>query len=680
MPNRLVDETSPYLQQHAHNPVDWYPWNSEALALAEREDKPILLSIGYSACHWCHVMAHESFENEGTAALMNELFINIKVDREERPDLDRIYQNAHHLLAQRGGGWPLTVFLSPKNQVPFFAGTYFPNEARHGLISFSDLLRRIADFYRSDTDSIAEQGPRMIAALQSIDASREGAGTASLDITPLQGARRQLEDSFEAGHGGFSDAPKFPHATHLERLLRHRARHPEDDKALEMARRTLENMGRGGIYDQLGGGFCRYSVDKFWMIPHFEKMLYDNGALQAVYAWAWQTTGEYLFREIALGIGRWVMAEMQSPEGGYYSALDADSEGEEGRFYVWDKAKVETLLEADEFRLLARRYGLDGAPNFEGRWHLHVYHELPELGEALGLTEPACHELLASGHDKLFKARAKRVRPGRDEKILTAWNALMIKGMAIAGRNLDEPELIDSAERALDFLHHTLWRDGRLLATCKDGKAHLMAYLDDYAYLIDAILELLQARWQSKALRWAGELADVLLEHFEDREAGGFYFTADDHERLIHRSRSFADDATPAGNGIAAYALARLGHLLGESRYLEASERTLQAAWPALQQHPAAHNSLLLALEEYHQPPQIVILRGKVEELEKWRQNLEQNYAPGRMVFAIDSDLDDLPAPLADKKYTGEIVAYVCEGTRCLPPEYSLEGLKARLE
>ncbi len=679
MPNRLIDETSPYLQQHAHNPVDWYPWSADALALAKREDKPVLLSIGYSACHWCHVMAHESFEDEGTAALMNELFVNIKVDREERPDLDRIYQNAHHLLAQRGGGWPLTVFLSPKNQVPFFAGTYFPNEARHGLISFSDLLHRIADFYRGGADDIAKQGPRVIAALESIDAPQGEAATASLNTVPLQRAREQLEDSFEAGHGGFSGAPKFPHATHLERLLRHWAVHPEDELALEMARRTLENMGRGGLYDQLGGGFCRYAVDEQWMIPHFEKMLYDNGALQAVYTWGWQATGQPLFHTIALGIGHWVMAEMQSPEGGYYSALDADSEGEEGRFYVWGQAEVKALLDVDEFQLISLRYGLDGAPNFEGRWHLHVYRELPELAETLELSEARCTTLLASAHSKLLTVREKRVRPGRDEKILSSWNALMVKGMAIAGRTFDEPTLIDSAERALDFLHHTLWRDGRLLATCKDDKAHLMAYLDDHAYLIDAILELLQARWNSKYLRWACELADVLLEHFEDREAGGFYFTADDHEQLIHRSRSFSDDATPAGNGVAAFALARLGHLLGESRYLTASERTLKVAWPALQQHPAAHNSLLLALEEYHQPPCIIILRGGAGEIAKWSQAIGQNYSPGRMVFAIDNAVDDLPGPLAEKKPGDKTVAYVCEGTRCLPAEYSLEGLKAQL-
>ncbi len=680
MPNRLIDETSPYLQQHAHNPVDWYPWSADALALAEREDKPVLLSIGYSACHWCHVMAHESFENEGTAALMNELFVNIKVDREERPDLDRIYQNAHQLLSQRGGGWPLTVFLSPKNQVPFFAGTYFPNKPRHGLISFSDLLHRISDFYRENLDSIEEQGSRMIAALQDMDAPRDTANTAALGTEPLQSVRRQLEQSFEPGHGGFSSAPKFPHATHLERLLRHWAVHPDDEPALEMARRTLENMGRGGIYDQLGGGFCRYSVDEQWMIPHFEKMLYDNGALQAVYAWAWQATDEPLFRTIALGIGHWVMAEMQSPEGGYYSALDADSEGEEGRFYVWDKAEVKALLENDEFQLISLRYGLDGMPNFEGHWHLHVYRELLELAETLEFSEAQCVKVLASAHAKLFKTREQRVRPVRDEKILGGWNALMVKGMAIAGRTLDEPALIDSAERALDFIHRTLWRDGRLLATCKDDKAHLMAYLDDYAYLIDAILELLQVRWQSKTLHWACELADVLLEHFEDREAGGFYFTADDHEQLIHRSRSFSDDATPAGNGIAAYALARLGHLLGETRYLEAAERTLKAAWPALQQHPAAHNSLLLALEEYHQPPQIIILRGESSEMENWRQELGKSYAPGRMVFAIDSALEDLPEALAEKKPAGKTVAYICEGTRCLPAVRSLKKLKSQLK
>ncbi len=442
--NRLADATSPYLQQHAHNPVDWWPWCGEALSLARAQDKPILLSIGYSACHWCHVMAHESFEDPETAALMNRLFVNIKVDREERPDLDKIYQTAHQLLTQRPGGWPLTVFLTPDDHKPFFAGTYFPREPRHGLIAFTDLMQRVEGAYREREDAIREQNSSLMAALGQVEATRSG-GSEITDDEPIEAAVSQLADSFDTRFGGFGTAPKFPHPTNLELLLRHHAASAAagtaEDQALRMAVQTLECMVKGGINDQLGGGFCRYSVDERWMIPHFEKMLYDNGPLLALCCDAWQITGKPLFRGAAEATADWVMREMQDPRGGYYSSLDADSEGHEGRFYVWDREQVKGLLPAEEYAVFAPVYGLDLDPNFEGRWHLHTYRDPQTVAADLGKSADAVSALLAQARERLFRARERRVRPGRDEKILTAWNGLMIKGMARAARVLGNDRL-----------------------------------------------------------------------------------------------------------------------------------------------------------------------------------------------------------------------------------------------
>jgi uncharacterized protein YyaL (SSP411 family) len=522
--NSLIDETSPYLLQHAHNPVQWYPWGPQALERAQREQKPILLSIGYSACHWCHVMAHESFEDPDTAAVMNELFINIKVDREERPDLDKIYQRAHQLLTRHPGGWPLTMFLTHDDRVPFFGGTYFPRQARYNLPAFTDLLRQVAEVYRTRLDDLREQNESLLQALESLQPPAAAAGE-QLGPAPLDIARQQLEQSMDWQHGGFGRAPKFPHPTNIERLLRHWAGSGGgDQRSLQMAGFTLQRMALGGVNDQLGGGFCRYSVDDHWMIPHFEKMLYDNGPLLALYAQAHAATGEALFGDTAAGIAGWVMREMQSPEGGYYSSLDADSEGEEGKFYVWVRQDVRQLLDESEYRLFSRRFGLDRQANFEGRWYPHVFVDWEQLAEESSMDIQEVRASVDSARAKLFAAREQRVRPGRDDKVLTSWNALMIKGMAVAGRHLDRADWLASGDAALDFLRTRLWDGERLLATYKDGRAHLQGYLDDYVFLIDAVLELLQARWRDGDLRFALELAEVVLERFQDRENGGFFF------------------------------------------------------------------------------------------------------------------------------------------------------------
>jgi uncharacterized protein YyaL (SSP411 family) len=676
--NSLIHETSPYLQHHAHNPVDWLPWGEAAFARARRERKPVFLSVGYRACHWCNVLAAESFEDEATAALLNQHFINIKVDREERPDIDRIYQIAQQMLTQRPGGWPLSMFLTHDDQRPFFGGTYFPKEPRFGLPGFKDVLLRVAQYYREHEADLRKQNDALIEALEDLNPPPT-ANDVQLTAAPLERARQILADQLDPRYGGFGGAPKFPHPKTIETLLRtwHASAHePEPDlHALYMATLTLRRMGEGGMNDQLGGGFYRYSVDELWMIPHFEKMLYDNGALLAVYAQAAVATGDEFYARIAAETAAWAVREMQSTAGGFYSSLDADSEGHEGKFYVWDRDTVRRALTAEEYAVFAPRFGLDRPPNFEGHWHLHVFQPVEKISQDLGQSSTQVESLLQTARVKLMALRDTRERPALDDKVLTSWNALMIRGLAIAARALDRADLDETATRALDFVRRTLWRDGRLLATAKDGRAHLNAYLDDYVYLADAVLELQQVRFRADELAFARELIEVVLKHFADPHAGGFFFTSDDHETLIHRSKSFSDEATPAGNGIAAFVLQRMGYLLGESRYLEAAEKTLRAAWAVMEKYPQGHTSLLVALEELLHPPEIVILRGAAGEIESWRRELTKVYAPRRLVLAIPAEASGLPAALAEKTPQGQAVAYVCRGTTCSAPMSSLSGL-----
>ncbi|HEY8553610.1 MAG TPA: thioredoxin domain-containing protein [Burkholderiales bacterium] len=675
--NRLVHETSPYLLQHAHNPVDWYPWGEEALERARREDKPILLSIGYSACHWCHVMERESFEDEDVARVMNEHYVCIKVDREERPDLDKVYQTAHQLLAQRPGGWPLTVFLTPDDHLPFFAGTYFPKEPRYGMPGFVDVLERVARAWHEQREAIRGQNAQLAAIFARIDAPARIPKDA-LDARPLAGAREELRAEYDADYGGFGDAPKFPQPMSLELLLRAYVRSTRtaavDREARAMVRGTLRAMAYGGVYDQVGGGFYRYSVDRFWAIPHFEKMLYDNAQLLALYAEAARVLDEPLFARIAAETGEWVMREMQAPEGGYYSSLDADSEGREGKYYVWTLDELRAAVDPEEYAVLERRLGLHRPANFEGRWHLNVYAEAPDIAAALGLAEAEVERRLASARAKLYAFRERRVRPALDDKILAGWNALMIKGMARAGRLLGREDFIDSAQRALDFVRAALWRDGRLLATARNGRAQLNAYLDDHALLIEAALELLKVRWRRDDLAFAVALAHRLLDGFEDRTAGGFYFTSNDHEPLVHRPKPASDDALPAGNGVAARALLALGHVLGDVDFLAAAERTLRAHYARLAQYPSAHCTLLMALEQYLEPPTTVVLRGTPEALRAWQTALTPDTA--RDIYPIPADEPDLPGLLAERKPLGGPTAYVCRGHTCRPPVTDLAALK----
>ena len=677
MPNRLAQETSPYLQQHAENPVEWHAWGEEALRLAREQDKPILLSIGYSACHWCHVMAHESFEDPGVARLMNEHFVNVKVDREERPDLDQIYQTAHQMFNQRAGGWPLTAFLTPQ-QMPFFVGTYFPKTPRYGMPGFPQLLERVARFYRERKEEIAEQNQAVAVAFDRI--RPEGAphaGEFSGEV--LAEAVGALKANFDGEHGGFGGAPKFPHPTDLELLMRRHAA-TGDKHALHVAVLTLEKMAEGGIYDQLGGGFCRYSVDATWTIPHFEKMLYDNGPLLRLYADAWALTLKPLFARVAEQTAAWTMREMQSPEGGYYSSLDADSEHEEGKFYVWTPDEARELLSADEYAVLAPHYGLDQRPNFEGKhWHLAVVRPLAAVAAALGRSESECAAALDAGRARLFAEREKRIRPGRDDKVLVSWNALMIRGMARAAAVFGREDWLASARRALDFIRGTMWRDGRLLATYKDGRAHLNAYVDDYAFLLDAVLELAQAEFRAADFEFARALAETLLARFEDPGQGGFFFTSHDHERLIHRTKPGHDNATPSGNGVAALALARLGHLLGEGRYLDAARRTVAAFYPSMENYPGGFGALSIALEEELAPPTVIVLRGPGSEVRAWQRELAPEFRPRSMLLAIDGAAAGIPPALDKPAAPGRVNGYVCRGVTCLEPVSRLDALRGLL-
>jgi len=663
MHNHLAEETSPYLLQHASNPVEWYPWGEQALALAREQDKPILLSIGYSACHWCHVMAHESFEDADVAAIMNKHFINIKVDREERPDIDQIYQTAHSMLSQRSGGWPLTVFLTP-NQEPYFTGTYFPKTPRYQLPGFADLIPRVAQFYHERKEDLAVQNSQLADALKRTIPTPSNVLSACENTLKL--AFTSLESSFDFEHGGFGSAPKFPNPADITLLL-HQAKNG-NNRAESMALQMLSAMANGGIYDQIGGGFCRYSVDERWNIPHFEKMLYDNGQLLFLYTDAWQISKNERYQQIIEETVAWLQHEIRDKNGAFYSSLDADSidsqgHSEEGAFYVWQPAEVKALLTPDEFIVASQCFGFDRAANFEGHaWNPYL----------VRVPEHAKVNLLKSAQKKLFTARESRAHPGRDDKILTSWNALVIKGLARAGRIFNRPDWIKLAQDAVDFIRERLWINQKLLATCKDDgkcnatnnyRAHLNAYLDDYAFLLDALIECLQANYRSADLAFAEDLAEVLLEDFES-EDGGFYFTSHSHETLIHRTKQGYDNATPNGNGIAAVALQKLGHILGEPRYLQAAERVLKAFDSSMANNPAACASLCHALEEFLTPPTMLIVRGKANKMAVWREKINQTYMPHHLFFYLDENAKDLP-PTLQRNCSDDVNAWVCKGVIC---------------
>jgi uncharacterized protein YyaL (SSP411 family) len=688
------------LLQHAHNPVDWYPWGDEAFARAKAEDKPILLSIGYSACHWCHVMAHESFENEDTAAIMNRDYVSIKVDREERPDVDALYMEATQRMTG-GGGWPMTVFLTPDG-APFLAGTYFPPVARHGLPGFPTLLTNVANWYATRRDEIEEQAQAMREIYQ---AERERTlpippglledGAAALDPATLaQAANADLED-FDAQEGGLQRAPKFLHPLGLDFLLRMEQRRRSSvaaaragaerlrDDLLPLVTLTLDKMAAGGVYDQIGGGFHRYSTDAIWLVPHFEKMLYDNALLAPVYLRAWQLTGEPRYRRICEETLDYILREMTDPSGAFYSTQDADSEGHEGKFYVWTPAELRAILGDDDAALAQMVWGVTERGNFEGQNILHLARSVEDAASALGMAPAAAQAALDRAREKLYAARSQRVWPGRDDKAITAWNAWALRAFAEAADALGRDDYRAAALKNADFLLTTMQRDGRLLRAWRQGQARLDAYLEDYAALANALLSVYALTGEPRYFTAARDLGDDLLRRFWDDATQGFFDTAADHEALIGRPRELADNATPAGASQACEALLRLTALTGEPRYSDHAERALLPLIPLMLRSPAGFGRYLVALDDLIGPFYEVALVGKADDarLAALRNAVASHDQP-RMALAWGEPSDTPTVPLlADRGLVdGAPAAYVCRRFVCQRPVTTPAELRALLE
>ncbi len=678
--NRLQNETSPYLLQHAVNPVDWYPWGDEALARAHTEDKPILLSIGYSACHWCHVMAHESFEDPKTAALMNEHFVNIKVDREERPDLDSIYMRAVQAMTG-SGGWPMTVFLTPDGK-PFYGGTYFPPEDRHGLPAFRRVLSSIAGAYRDQRDDIVRSGQQMADMLQQDFVAESHSGSLTPDI--LDHAYDNIAGGYDATFGGFGRAPKFPQPMSLEFLLR-TYRRKGDPRALEMVEKTLQKMARGGIYDQLGGGFHRYSTDERWLVPHFEKMLYDNALLGRAYLHAYQVTNQPFYRRIVEETLDYVLREMTAPSGGFYSTQDADSEGEEGKFFLWTPAEIETVLPPDDARLLMAFYDVTPGGNFEGRNILNVPRDADVVAHRENVSVDQLQKVVARGRKALFAAREQRVKPGLDDKILTAWNGMMLTAFAEAARVLDRADYREAAERSASFLLTSLRPEGRLLRTHKDGQSKLAGYLEDYAYLIDGLLHLYQATFDLRWFQEARALSDEMVAFFWDDGIGQFYDTGRDHESLIVRPRDVNDGATPSGNSVAVDVLLRMAEFSGEPTYQRIAAQALASLADDMAHHSGAFGHLLGALDFHLGSPKEIALIGDADDpaLNALVQRVFARYLPNKVVASAapgnEAAAQQIPLLAGRPLLDGKPTAYVCANYTCQQPVNTPEDLAEQL-
>jgi uncharacterized protein YyaL (SSP411 family) len=680
MPNRLQYETSPYLLQHADNPVDWYPWGEEALRVAREQDKPILLSIGYSACHWCHVMEHESFENPEIARLMNELFVNVKVDREERPDLDELYMTAVQVLTGHGG-WPLTVFLTPEGK-PFYGGTYFPPEDRGQMPSFPRVLLAVAEAYRQRRAEVERASTELVAHLH--QQFRLPLESTTLRPSLLDEAARNLVPQFDREHGGFGTAPKFPSPMPLEFLLRTFKR-TGAPRALEMVTITLDRMARGGIYDQIGGGFHRYAVDASWLVPHFEKMLYDNALLSRIYLLAYQASGHPLFRRIAQETIDYVLREMTSPEGGFYATQDADSEGEEGKFYLWTPEEIESVLGHEQARVVMRYFDMHPGGNFEGKSILHVPRDPHEVAAEFALDPYELERMVAAARTKLYEARAQRVWPGRDEKVITSWNGLMLRSLAEAASTLNRADYAIAAIRNAEFLHATVARDGQLLHVSKDGQAKIEGLLEDYAYLINGLVSLYEATFEVRWVASARELANTMLAEFSDPEQGDFFDTSVRSEPLVARPKGLFDSATPSGNGAAAEALLRLSLLLGDTRYQQRATAILERYARLASEHPVGCGQFLLAIDFALGQPFEVALVGEpsTPDTRALLRVLREPYQPYKVVALRRPDDEQAAAivPLLAHRtmVDSRATAYVCRNFACQQPVTEPEALAAQL-
>ena len=677
MANRLAGESSPYLLQHANNPVDWYPWGPEALDKSRAEDKPILLSIGYSACHWCHVMEHESFEDPATAELMNRSFVSIKVDREERPDLDAIYMQAVQALTGQGG-WPMTVFLTPEG-APFWGGTYFPPEDRQGMPGFKRVLTALADAWRTRRAEVLASSGQLREQLQ--QTMRPAAG--ALEPTILDQAVEGLLAQYEPEEGGFGNAPKFPQPMAIEFLLRTWGR-TGHQSALEAAEHTLDRMARAGMYDQLGGGFHRYSTDAQWLVPHFEKMLYDNAQLARAYLMAYQVSGSVFFRDVAEQTIRYVLRDLADPAGGLYSTEDADSQGVEGKFYVWTPHQLLELLGENDAQLFAAFYDVTDRGNFEhGTSILHMPETPGQTAQRLGVSEIELLAALERGRQVVFEARTRRVRPGRDEKVIAAWNGLMLRALAEAACVLGNETFREAAVRNAEFLLRTMRTpDGRLLRTWKPGHAaKLNGYLEDYANVADGLVALYEATFDRRWLDTAVELSDAILARFVDHDNGGFFDTADDHETLIARPKDLFDNATPAGNSVAADVLLRLALLLDREDYRAAAEGVLRLLRPAMQRYPLGFARALCALDmNLAQPKEIAILGPpEAPATQALLRTVFEPFLPNKVVAGGEA-ADGMPLLEARGPLDGQPTAYVCQHYVCREPVTTPEALRKQLE
>jgi uncharacterized protein YyaL (SSP411 family) len=666
--NALINETSPYLLQHAHNPVDWHPWGDEALAKARAEEKPILLSIGYSACHWCHVMERESFENEEIAKLMNEHFINIKVDREERPDLDQIYMNAVQMMTGHGG-WPMTMFLTPAG-VPFYGGTYFPPADRYNMPGFPRVLLSVSDAYRSQPDQVEHTSTAILGELRRVGLaapSREMLTTELLDAS-----YRRIAKNYDGTNGGFGSAPKFPPAMTIEFLLHMHDRHGWPD-ALEMVEHTCRKMAEGGMYDQLGGAFHRYSVDARWLVPHFEKMLYDNALLARVYLHVYQLTKSEFARRIAEETLDYVVREMTDARGGFYSSQDADSEGEEGKFFVWSKQEVDAALGAADAEIFCDYFDVTEEGNFEAQNILHVSVPIDEVAMRHSVPVEEARAIIDRGRKTLFDIRERRIKPGRDEKTLTAWNGLMLASFAEGGAILKRDDYLKVAEANAEFILSNMQHDGLLLRTYKDGEAKLNGYLEDYASLIEGLISLYEATGTLKWIENAIRLADKMIEEFWDEQDGGFFFTGKSHEQLIVRSKDFMDNATPSGNSVAAFALQKLALLTGNETYQRHATTILRLLADQIRRYPSAYSWALCATDFYLSKPKEVAIVGEHGEssLAGFMCSFWEKYLPNRVLALGGADYEraeKLIPLLANRRTNSGSRAYVCEAYTCQKP------------
>ena len=680
MPNRLTNETSPYLLQHANNPVDWYPWGPEAFENAKAADKPILLSVGYSACHWCHVMERESFENGPIAEMMNASFICIKVDREERPDVDSIYMNAVQAMTGRGG-WPMTVFLTPEGK-PFYGGTYFPPEDRGGMPGFKRLIEAISGAYTRDRGNVERTTDQLVQRMQQMSSSMPSVRHLTTEV--LDHGYRGLVSQFDDRHGGTGTEPKFPQPMVYEFLLRYYLRSSEP-QALDMVELTLDSMAQGGIYDQIGGGFHRYSTDAEWLVPHFEKMLYDNALLVKLYVHAYQVTRKPLYRRVVEQTLDYVLREMTAGQGGFYSAQDADSEGVEGKFFVWQPEQVTALLGPERGDLINRYFGVSQRGNFEGANILHVARDPSDLAEDAGMTAEELQALVQSAASTLYDAREDRIHPERDDKVLTAWNGMMLRAFAEAGAVLGRRDYVAAAERNADFLLNSLRQDGRLLRTFKSGKAKLNGYLEDYAFLIDGLIVLHEATFHERWLREAIGLGDAMLDLFWDKATGQFYDTGRDHEALIVRPRDISDNAMPSGSSKATEVLLRLAEITGDAELRSRAVTALKAAGELMSRVPVGAGQWLCALDFSLAPTKEIAIVGDPAE-EGTRAlvaEVYRNYLPNRVFLGLSrasgSPGSDVPLLEAKVKVRGQPTAYVCQNYVCQLPVSTPEALAEQL-